>query len=129
MTPTVSIPSLHLEYSLWINELTFYKEEIQIYERHLAQMAKMNTDKDILAKIEQFQNQFICQKEVIDVLKHDLNTSERQLANFVKELSGLGLETIKMDNHVTLRDRVKTFRKLFVDLKQEYRLFESDCMC
>jgi hypothetical protein len=126
MTPTVSIKSLHLEYRLWINELTFYKEEILIFERHLEELVNSYTGENISAEIEKFQNQFICQKEVIDVLKHDLNTSERQLAAFARELSGNALESVKMDNHVRLRERMITFRKLFTELKEDFRRFESE---
>ncbi|MGE5520612.1 MAG: hypothetical protein ACM3VS_11840 [Candidatus Dadabacteria bacterium] len=126
MNPTVSIPSLHLEYSLWINELNFFKEEIQIFERHLEHLINIFEHTEAKAKIEQFQNQFICQKEVIDVLKHDLYVSERQLASFVRELSGSGMESVKMDNHVNLRERVKTFRRIFNDLRNEFRQFEMD---
>jgi hypothetical protein len=126
MTPTVSIKSLHLEYRLWINELTLYKEEILIFERHLEELVNSYTGENISAEIEKFQNQFICQKEVIDVLKHDLNTSERQLAAFARELSGNALESVKMDNHVRLRERMITFRKLFTELKEDFRRFESE---
>lgn len=126
MTPTIPIPQLHLEYRLWINELNFYKEEINIFENHLELLINERSDSAVKAQVEKFQNQFICQKEVIDILKHDLNTSERQLASFVRQLSGLGLESIKMDNHVNLRERMRTFRKLFKELKDDYRNFESD---
>ena len=125
MTPTISIKTLHLEYRLWINELSFAKEEINIYERHLEELIAANTDTDILAEAEKFQNQFICQKEVIDVLKHDLHVSERQLANVAKNLSGFGLEIMRMDNHEQLRERMKTFRKLIQELKDEFKVFES----
>jgi hypothetical protein len=64
---------------------------------------------------------------VIDELKHKLNISERQLAGFVRELSGLGLESIKMDNHPNLREEVKTFRKIYTELKNEFRKFEAVC--
>ena len=126
MTPTISISALHLEYRLWINELNFYKQEIEIFEHHLEQLISNSSDKELQVHVEQFQNQFICQKEVIDVLKHDLHVSEKQLATFVRDLSGLGLESIRMDNHVNLRDRVRTFRKLFTELKNNYRQFEVD---
>jgi hypothetical protein len=125
MTPTISIPGLHLEYSLWINELNFFKEEILILEKHLEHLVNVNEHPEAKAKIEQFQNQFICQREVIDVLKHDLYTSEKQLANFARELNSSGIETIKMDNHVHLRERIKTFRRIFNDLRADFRQFES----
>ena len=96
MVPTISISGLHLEFQLWIRELTFYKEEIRMFENFLQSISGRCSDPEKLVRIEQFQNQFILQKDVIDYLKHDLNVSEKQLASFVHELSETGLESIRM---------------------------------
>ena len=126
MIPTISIRSLHLEYRLWVNELNFYKEEIKIFERQLETLVIKNPLDELSAKVEQFQNKFILQKEIIDHLKHDLNISEKQLASFVHELSGTGLESIKMDNHTRLRERMATFRKLYTEMKEDFKSFEAE---
>ena len=128
MVPTISIKSLHLEYQLWIRELTFYKEEIRIFENHLGTLVGNNTSHQMRAQAEHFQNQFILQKEVIDHLKHDLHVSEKQLASFVHELSGARLENVRMDNHPQLRERIATFRKIYKEVKSEFREFESRWM-
>jgi hypothetical protein len=125
MFPTTTIPKLHGEYRLWMNELNFCKEEIRIFERHLENVINNNTDPATTAQVEHFQNQFIREREVIDELKHKLNISERQLAGFVRELSGLGLESIKMDNHPNLREEIKMFRKIYTELKNEFRKFDA----
>lgn len=125
MFPTTSIQKLHNEHKLWVNELNFCKEEIAGYERHLEAAANEKRNRDVSGEIEHFQNQFIRQKEVIDELKHTLNEREKQLVNFVKSLSGLGLESIKMDNHSRLREEMQLFRKIFNELKEELRLFEK----
>jgi len=117
-----------MEYQLWTRELIFYKEEIKIFEDHLSAILKRNNKNDVPAQVEHFQNQFILQKEVIDFLKHDLQVSERQLAACVYEMSGDGIENIKMDNHGTLRERVMTFRKIYKDIKNEFRRFEMHWM-
>jgi len=128
MYQTVSIRSLHLEYQLWVRELIFYKEEIKIFESHLEELVSRNTKQGVQVQIEHFQNQFICQKEVIDILKHKLNISERQLAAFVYDLSGGVIESVRMDNHSDLREEVMTFRKLYKKLKTDFRNFETEWM-
>ncbi len=128
MTPTISIRSLHMEYQLWMRELIFYKEEIKIFEHHLEMLLARNNNREFLAEAEHYQNQFILEKEVIDHLKHDLNVSERQLASFVHDLTGMGLASIKMDNHTVLRERMKTFRQIYGQLKHDFRNFESQWM-
>ena len=117
---------LHLEYQLWIVELNFDIELIKIFEGHLAYIASHTGSKRIMAQIEQFQNQFICQREVIDELKHNLNISEKQLAAFLREMSPIGFENERLDNHSELRERFLTFRNLFEDLKFRFRQFETE---
>ena len=128
MIATISIRSLHMEYQLWTRELIFYKEEIRIFEDHLTAILKRNNKNGVPAQVEHFQNQFILQKEVIDHLKHDLQVSERRLAGFVYEMSSDGIENIKMDNHGSLRERMTTFRKIYKDIKNEFRRFEMHWM-
>lgn len=128
MTPTISIRSLHLEYQLWTRELVFYKEEIKIFEDHLEAILQRNNKNGVPAQVEHFQNQFILQKEVIDFLKHDLIVSEIQLADFAQGLSDEGIDSIKMDNHGRLRERMSTFRKIFKEIKGEFRRFEMQWM-
>jgi hypothetical protein len=125
MVGTIPIPKLHLEYRFWITELNFAKEEIEIFERHLEGLAANYRAIEVTAQIEHFQNSFIRHKEVIDILKHDLHGSEVQLASFVRELSGMGLHSIRMDNHGKLREQMTTFRKLYTELKNEFRRFEA----
>lgn len=127
MYPTTTIPNLHIEYRIWTNELLFYKEEIRKYERNLEKVIRKDGSEEVAKQVEHFQNNFIREKEVIDELKHKLHLSERQLVGFVKELNGLGLQSIKMDNHIKLRDDMRTFRKIYGELKTEFRKFECFC--
>ena len=126
MVPTLSIRSLHLEYQLWIRELIFYKEEIKIFEHHLENLINRNNKPFVKAQVEHFQNQFILQKDVIDKLKHELHISECQLASFVFDMSADGIENIKMDNHSSLREKIQIFRKIYKELKLEFRRFEME---
>ncbi|RYZ52371.1 MAG: hypothetical protein EOO14_16835 [Chitinophagaceae bacterium] len=126
MFPTIAIPKLHKEYHTWIDELNFCKEQIALFENQLAASVGRITDTYALAQVEHFQNQFIREKEVIDELKHKLHISEKQLAGFVKDLSGLGLESIRMDNHSKLREDMHIFRKIYTGLKEDFRRFESE---
>lgn len=126
MITTLPPYKLHIEYQFWIAELNFDLELIKIFESHLAFIASGNTTKKLMPRIEQFQNQFIRQREVIDELKHDLNISEKQLAQFVRDMSPIGFENERLDNHSDLRERFLTFRDLFDDLKARFRQFEGE---
>lgn len=126
MITTLPPYKLHAEYQFWIAELNFDTELIKIFENHLAYITVHNTSKKISAHIEQFQNQFIRQREVIDELKHDLNISEKQLVSFIRDMSAIGFENERLDNHSELREKFLTFRNLFDDLKTRFRHFESE---
>jgi hypothetical protein len=127
MITTMPIRNLHLEYKFWIVELNFYKEMLRIFQTHLESIVSMHPyNKKIQPKIEHFQNQFTVQREVIDELKHDLNISEKQLASFTRDMSMVGYEFERLDNHSGQRDRFLTCRKIFNDLKEEFHLFESE---
>lgn len=128
MVGTLPVSKLHLEHRLWIAELNFYKEELAIFETHLAQLAAQEISRETAAKVEHFQNRFICQKEVIGQLKHDLNTAEHQLVSFVQSHALPNISTLRMDNHPVLRDEMATFRKLYGELKGEFRRFEAACL-
>jgi len=128
MIATISIRGLHREYQLWTRELIFFKEEIKIFEAHLAAVLTRNNKNGVPEQAEHFQNQFILQKEVIDFLRHDLIVSERQLASFAQELSGEGIDGIKMDNHGKIRERMSTFRKIYREMKNSFRRFEMQWM-
>ena len=128
MITTLPPRKLHLEYQIWIAELNFDIQLIKIFEDHLAYIVSHNTSKRLLPAIEQFQNQFIRQHEVIDELKHDLNISEKQLAAFVRDMVTIGYENERLDNHPGLRERFFTFRNLFEDLKTRFRHFEAEWM-
>src|SRR6476661_5130870 len=117
MFPATTVFSLHKEYNESISELNFYKREIKTFQQRLAQLAIQSETVEVRANLEQIQNQFILEKEVVDELIHKLHDSEIQLAGFVKEVSGLGLENMNMDHRPNLREDMHTFRKIYFDLK------------
>jgi len=126
MITTLPPRKLHVEYQSWIAELNFDIELIRIFEGHLEYITSQTNSKKLLAKVEQFQNQFIRQREVIDELRHDLNISEKQLAAFVRDMAPIGYENERLDNHSELREKFLTFRDLFEELKIRFRYFESE---
>ena len=54
----------HAEHTDWISKLKFYDDEICILKNRLSEIISKNTQKDILAEAEHFQNQFIIQKNL-----------------------------------------------------------------
>lgn len=118
-TGTKHISDLHFEHEVWLNTLQFCKDEITIFERRMGELATRNTDKSLLAELEHFQNQYIRQREVIDVLRHDIKQHE----NFLEKESvehPTAIDHRSFGDHTELRNQMETFEKLYHELKNEF---------
>jgi len=118
---------LHFEHEMWLNALSFYKEELKIFENRLGEVSGKNTDRDMKAKVEHFQNQFIREHEVIDILKHDINAHEQTLVQYAKD-HPVAIDHVYFDNHTGLEGRMEMFKKLWMELRKEFMLFLRDWM-
>lgn len=113
---------LHFEHSMWKNALAFYTEELQIFTNRLEEVVSKNTSHEMAASAEHFQNHFIREKEVIDILNHDINAHEKTLVEFAKD-HPIAVDHVYFDNHTGLEDRMETFAKLWKEMRAEYMDF------
>src|SRR5215468_3480516 len=118
MESTVSIDQFHEELQSWKHELSSFKQEIRNFEQHLMNMSIKNLPKDLLAQVEHFQNSFICQKEVIDKLRHDLPDSRHKVEHIFRKLNDSSMEGSRA--HDILRDRMDTFRRIYDDVREDF---------
>jgi hypothetical protein len=123
-TQQISIEHLHFDHQLWMNELRFFDDELKFYTNRLEDIAVRYSDRQIMAKVEQFQNKFIRQQEVLNELKHDIRMHEQVLAKTAESVEPL--EVTHVEYHAIVQDKVDTFRKLYNELKTEYRSFVSE---
>ena len=121
---TVSIEQFQDELQSWKRELSSSKEEIKSFEQELSELASKNRNREVLAHVEHFQNNFIRQKEVIDELRHDLPDSRYKVENIFN--SRYQSSDDDHDIHAHLADRMETFRKLYHELKDDFQRFESE---
>ena len=128
MESTISIEQFREELQSWKHELSSIKDEIRYFERHLEDLSRKNLPKDLLAEVEHFQNQFICQKEVIDQLRHDLPDSRNKVENIFRQLRAYNEEENWEFAKEGLDDRMHTFRKIYIEVKQDFHRFEADWM-
>ncbi len=124
-TKKVHLADLHTEHMLWLNALTFYREEITILEKRLEDVASRNTHSEVLAELEHFQNQYIREREVIDEMRHDVKQHENMLEREIKERP-VAVDHRLFNDHTELRERMETFERLYKDLKKElFRWLEA----
>jgi hypothetical protein len=119
---TRHIDELHFEHKLWKAELNFYADELSVYSNRLAEVALKNNKDEMPSKIEHFQNQFLIQKEQLDILNHELNLHQDDLVKFAKEFP-IAIDHRLFPDQEILHDKIDIFRKIYMDLKKEVNSF------
>lgn len=114
----VHLTDLHSDHRIWLNALAFYKEEIGILEHRLQEIAERNTGTDVLAELEQFQNRYIRQREVIDGLRHDVMVHEDALMREARE-HPIAIDHRLFKDHTARREAMERFEELYRQLKAE----------
>jgi len=109
--------------SSWKDEVNSTRESIRSMRSHLEQLSISKTDDESLAQIEHFQNQFICQEEKADELRHDLKQSAKKISNNGKPV--ILHDDRPVDDFDVLQDRMNTFRKLYNELRDEFKAFSA----
>ncbi len=113
--------TLHFQHRLWQNELSFFQDELEIFQNGLGKLVTRTLDRDTLAKLEHFQNQFIRQKEVLDQLKRDIKVHDQQLARLLKKDGSTQVEDTS--THRDMDEKMASFRSIYHDLKVEFHKF------
>lgn len=128
MSKKYHLTELHEENRFWVKELLFFKDELSYFESRLADIASRNSSHEVLAKVEHFQNQFIRQKEVIDEVKHNIKAGENELEEFARSHNEIAIGHALFADHVDLRDEMETFKKIYAEMKDEFRHFLAEWM-
>ncbi len=118
---------LHFEHKLWNRELFFWEDELKSFENRLSEIVTRWTDKNVLAQLEHYQNQFILQGEVINVMQHDINIHENDIVENGKREEDV-LDKVLVEKHIEFRNRIETQRRIYGDLKKEFFRFLSKYM-
>jgi hypothetical protein len=117
-----SAATIEKEHIIWLKHLDFYKTQLNIMEKELQGFAKESSSKKVAPKIEQFQNQFIRQREVIDLLRHNVKQHE----NEIERMTRFALEYLRdrvTKDHMVLRSEYVRFVELFIGMEQDFHDF------
>lgn len=115
------IQDLHFEHNIWSKELNFAEDELRFFEGRLSELVQKSQNKEMLAYLEQYQNQFIREKEVHDQLLRDIHVHEQALSQKLKFETKI--EESFFQEHQRLRDQMTIFRKIFAELKANFFKF------
>ncbi|WP_425422038.1 hypothetical protein [Phaeodactylibacter xiamenensis] len=117
VTTTNSIEKLHFEHRLWMNELSFFSDELKIYEHRLEDLVIKNNDTQVLSLLEQFQNQFIRQREVLEELHHNIKVHEQKIGEAMRRGEEVPTDP---DFHEYMKGEMESYRHIYNDLKRKF---------
>ena len=124
---TIFNSDLYFEHKQWRRELFFWEDEIKSFKNRLVELVNRWTDKEVLAQLEHYQNQFIIQENIIDKFQEDINMHETNIAAHFKKGEDV-LDTVLVKKHIEFRNNMDVQRQIYTDLKKEFYRFLSKYM-
>lgn len=110
------------EHDQWQDRIRFYKDEISHFNNHLGRLALLRSSVDLMASVERFQNQFIRQKEVLDIIRHDFKQHENLIEAMEQGNASEPNDGIQRI-HSIQREKLDQFEHIFHELRNDFNLF------
>jgi hypothetical protein len=120
-----SQPELHGDHLEWWGTLCSWQQELDGFSHRLGEVMANGPARDVQAEVEQFQNRFIREREVIDGLQHTVKTHERSLEKKALETPHVAASAPYRD-HAELRERMDTAERLHTALRGEFMHWLAD---
>lgn len=119
-----NLSDLHSEHANWQNQILGFRQEIGGMNEKLGLIVSRHTPRDVPAHAEHFQNQFILQKDVLDIMRHDFKQYENKIeAEQLKSNTPSG-ELVQLRNAYQMR--LNDYKRILEDLKQEFNAFTKE---
>ena len=126
-TQVIYNSDLHFEHERWRSELFFWKDEMRSFKNRLEEIVSRWIDKEVLAQLEHYQNEFILHEGRIDEFLEGIEAHEHRIAG--KSKSGeISMDRIMVKRHIEFREEMETQRDMFHKLKKEFFNFLTKYM-
>lgn len=126
-TQVIFNSDLHFEHVQWNRELSFWEDELKSFNKRLEELVMRWTDKNVLAKLEHYQNEFILHNKRIDELQEAIEVHEIRIAAISKTQKD-ALDSQLVKKHFEFRNKMETQREIYANLKKEFFRFLSKYM-
>lgn len=123
MEQAEKLADLHKEHADWQNSIENFKEDIKNLNDKLGSIVSRFAPRDVPARVEHFQNQFILQKELLDIMRHDFKQYENRIEDEMKENSTASSDLLELRH--AYRARLKEYSRILDELKTEFGEFEQ----
>ena len=114
--------NMHFEHQQWKGELDFWKGELKIFNNKLDELVKRSTNKNTLAKLEHYQNEFILHKTAIKNMLGAIEDHEDRIVGPSKKNIDI-LDLKSMKKHGDLRNELEEQRHIYSNLKKGFFRF------
>ncbi len=121
-TAVIYDSDLHFEHKQWQNELEFWEDELKSFNNRLEDLVTFHDDKDVLEKLEHYQNEFILHQNVIEELKETIEEHETNIAGH-SQMGMASLDVPFVKKHLEIRTSMEDERWIYADLKKEFYQF------
>jgi hypothetical protein len=121
----VNIKHVNNLHNDWLRALDFYATELGFMKGRLTEIAGKNTDKEILALVERYENQFKIQKENIDILSHDIRANVSEIAKQAEHSSAGFIDGELLVKHANLEKGVMAEEKEVLELRNSFNVFTA----
>ncbi|UTW65913.1 hypothetical protein KFE94_14820 [bacterium SCSIO 12643] len=115
----VYVKDLSFDHELWDNEMKFYRNELEIFDHRLEQDVVRLSEQEALRELEHFQNQFIRQNEVLDILNKRVRQNRKSITRNSVDGEIKNNDEI-INEYNSLRDEFETFERIYADLKKNF---------
>ena len=110
------------EHQLWKEELAFWNDELKFFNDKLNELVKQKENKNALAKLDHYQNEFIQHLTVMGVMHEDIKEHENHITDQSKKnISEFDCKTLK--NHGDFRKKFEKQRRVYSNLKKSFFRF------
>jgi hypothetical protein len=98
---------LHFEHNRWWSELAFWKDELKSFNNRLSELVTRWTNKEVLAQLEHYQNEFTLHGGIIHELHETIEIHETRIAGQSKTDTNT-LDTALVKKHLEFRNKMET---------------------
>ena len=121
-TKIVYNEDLHFEHEQWKMELSFWEDELLTFKHRLEEMFKKGEEKELLSKLDYFENRFQIHENKIHAFKQRIYSHELNMSRHYEAGENV-IDRVSYEYHLDFREQIQTQREMYHDLKKEFFAF------
>ena len=118
---------LNYEHTDWLRAIDFFKDDLAILQKRLAEVAFKNNRESVQAGVEHFQNQFIIQKNNLDELRHYVNEHIAHVQDKYSAAKPAAGDEL-LNEHEQRKSEFLSLEKTMANLRHEFNTFLAKWM-